>query len=148
MIVQETTLGSRSRRRGSALLVLIVVLTLLGIVLSAIAVQIVSTRRILSRREHQLQATWLARSGAEVTASKWLNDPKNYRGEDLAVIPESQVKVVVKVEGGRVVVKSEARYPLDQGSHAIVRTVERRYRVVEEKSERRLAPSSSASDGD
>ena len=124
-------------RAGAALLLLLMVLGLLALLLGSITIQIAANRRMLLRREHQMQALWLARSGVELAAAKWLADPQAYKGEKTAIIPESQVEIVVAVDKDHVIVTSEARYPAD-GPSPVVRAESCRFRRVQDGAKLRL----------
>jgi hypothetical protein len=97
-------------------------------------------RRLAERREHQLQAGWLARAGLELAAARLLGDPEGYAGESAEPVARSLVRVTVQREKGspdtfRVV--SEARYPTDARG-VVVRELTRRLRRVSEGGRVRL----------
>lgn len=112
---------SRSSRRGvvlaAALVCLIVVTALGGLLLNAT----LGAQRQALRREHQLQALWLAESGAE-RARAALAESAEYRGESWQLEAEQlggtyPALIAIQIEAGdgpsagRIVV--EAAYPKD-----------------------------------
>lgn len=110
-------------RRGFALVVLLVVLALMSVLMVMQSMQLLLNRRMLQRREHQLQATWLARSGVEVAAARLARDGQ-YTGETLDIIPDASLVVKVTQEKGAYDVSSEARYPTE-GAHTVTCSLNR-----------------------
>ena len=55
-------------------------------------------RRVRRARQNRVQAEWLARSAIELAAAKILADPKEYRGENVELIPNSKVIILVEVD--------------------------------------------------
>src|SRR5947209_15189026 len=108
--------GTSGRRRaGVALLWAMIVLGVLGIMSAAAAWQFVSARRVLERRQHKVQALWLARSGGELAAARLLADPNGYAGEEVEPVPEGRVKITVQKDAARpdgYRIKCEAQYPV------------------------------------
>ncbi|HXG10569.1 MAG TPA: hypothetical protein VNK04_12480 [Gemmataceae bacterium] len=130
----------RGSRRGFATAWAVVVLAVLGLVTGAIVWQMLAARRWQERRENQVQAGWLARSGLELAAARLLNDPTGYEGESAEIIPGSKVRIEVQSEPGVLEtyrVTSEARCPAD-GPNAVVRSVTRRLRRITEKGQVRI----------
>jgi hypothetical protein len=130
--------ADRGRRpRGVALLAVIVTLVILSSMLAAIGWQIMVTRRVIEHRGHELQATWLARSGIEHVAAQLLSrtNPDGPADIELKLIERSVLNVRITEEGtsgpsARVYrVSSEARFPNYSRAPA-VRTETRRYRRV------------------
>jgi hypothetical protein len=129
-----------SRRGVIGSLWALLVLSVVIIFLSGITVQMLTNRRLVQRREYELQTTWLARSGVEAAAGRLLADP-SYEGETLEPLPKS--RVVVKVSKGDrpgvFVVKSEATYPVEHRD--LFRTTRtQRYQRTTEKGQVRLTP--------
>jgi hypothetical protein len=118
------------RRRGAALMGVVVALAVLSLVLGTVAWHIVANRRLAERREQRLQAAALARGGVELAVGRLLTDPEKYTGESVSPLPQSEVTIRVQKEPGsadsfRVV--SEVRYPTD-APQPVVRSIERRVR--------------------
>src|SRR5918911_63539 len=90
----------RGPRRGVALLAALVTLSLVSVVLVAVSWQITANRRLAERRQHQLQADWLARAGVELAVGRLLADPDKYTGESVELLPRSQVRIQVQKEPG------------------------------------------------
>jgi type II secretory pathway component PulK len=121
-----------SVRRGVALLVVVVALALVGVAMGITAWQITAGHRLLDRREHELQALWLARSGVEIAAARLSTDSANYTGEVVELIPHSEVNIRVTPDGSSTStfrVTSEARYS-ENASHPVARSVECQVRRV------------------
>jgi type II secretory pathway pseudopilin PulG len=123
-------------RRGVALLATLVALTVISLLMVAITWQIVANRRMLERRQHQAQASWLARAGVEAAAARLLANPADYKGETLELIPQSKVQIKVQLEKNSpntFTITSEARYPADI-PNGVARLVTQRFRrVLDEK---------------
>ena len=122
-----------TRRRGVALLTVVIALALISVMLAATTWQLVAQRRTLERRQNQAQAMWLARAGAERAAARLLAEP-GYSGETVELIPGSQLHIAVKRAAGPAgvfEVTCEARFPAD-APNPVVRTVTRRFRRVVE----------------
>src|SRR4051794_17799207 len=114
-------------RRGVALIGALVALSVVSVVLVATGWHFAANRRLAERRQHQLQAAWLARAGVELAAGRLLTDPGEYTEESVELLPRSRVRLTVRREPGapnsfRVV--SEARYPADAPT-AVVRSLTR-----------------------
>jgi hypothetical protein len=127
-------------RRGVAAIWALVVLSVLTTVLAATTWQVMAGRRLLDRRQDQLQAAWLARAGVELAAARLLTNPAGYKGESLELIPGSQIRIEVRSEPGSpdiFLVTSEARKPKD-GSRPVVRSVTHRLRRSTEKDRARI----------
>jgi hypothetical protein len=107
----------------------LVVLAVLTTLAAALTFQLLAARRAVDRRERQLQAEWLARSGAELTAARLL-EKSAYEGETAEVLAGSKVRIQVQAEKGEPNVyriTCEARQLAD-GPEAVTRTVTRRFR--------------------
>jgi type II secretory pathway pseudopilin PulG len=123
----------RDSRPAVAAMWALVVLSVLTIVMAAITWQVLAGRRFLERRQNQMQAVWLARSGFELAATRLLS---NQAGEEsLQLTAEWEVHVQVQRDSSSpdiYSVTSEARYPTN-GNGLVVRSLTRRLRrVVEE----------------
>ncbi|MFO0930266.1 MAG: hypothetical protein U0736_25115 [Gemmataceae bacterium] len=116
-------------RRGAALLVVLVALTLITTLMVTVGSLMVANRRLEDRRAEALQATWLARAGADLALARLLERPEKYPGETVEPIAQGKVEVTVKPgdEKDTFQVTSEARYPADRPS-ASSRTVTLRVR--------------------
>jgi hypothetical protein len=129
-MTREPTTPQTAPRRGAALVVAVIILALVALLLTAIAWQVRANRRHGDRREHQLQADWLARSGVELAAARLLDDPAGYRGEAVEPIPQGRVRIEVQEEpDGSFDITSEASYPADDRA-VVVRTSTRHVRRI------------------
>jgi type II secretory pathway component PulK len=101
-----------ARRNGLALVWSLVILFALGVLAGTAAWQIVAARATLDRREHSLQALWLARSGAELASARLLDDP-NYTGETIEIIPDSNLTIeVTRVDDQGFRIHCASTYPV------------------------------------
>ena len=119
-----------STRRGSALLVAVVALTVVATLTAAVTWQCLAGRHLLDRRQHQLQAESLARAGVELAAGRLLTDPAGYKGESVEPIPGAEVRIEVRAdpESADVFrVTSQARFPRD-GRDTVRRSATRTFR--------------------
>lgn len=108
----------------------VVALSVVAVVAAAVTWQCLAGRRLLDRRQNQLQAEWLARSGVELAAGRLLADPAGYRGESVELIPGAEVRIEVRAEPGKADVfrvTSAARVPRD-GREAVLRETTRTFR--------------------
>jgi hypothetical protein len=111
----------------------VVVLTIVTAMIATFNWHVAANRRLAQRRQHQLQAASLARSGINLAIFRLLTDPEKYRGETFQLLPHSLVKVEVQKEQGtsgtyRIV--SEARYPTDITQNVLHSTTRRVQRYV------------------
>jgi hypothetical protein len=132
-------------RRGIALLMALVALAVLFLIMSLVGWQSIASRRLLARREEQLQCRCLAEAGLELAAARLLTTPAGYKGESVAIIPRSQVHIEVQPiaqTGDQFEVTCQAYFPTDVSRPNIV-TRTRRFRRKLEPSGLRLeaAPS-------
>jgi type II secretory pathway component PulK len=121
------------KRRGVAMIFVIVVLVVISTLMATVTAQTIGIRRLLSRREQQQQSLWLARSGLELALAHLLTDPK-YKGGTTELIPLGQVRVAVQpvpTSADMLEVTSEARFPTDVPD-PVMRSVTERYRRVVE----------------
>jgi type II secretory pathway component PulK len=124
------TQPKRIRRRGFALVFVVVILMLCSALMVSITTQIAAAHKLIDRRENRQQALWLARSGVELAAAHLLRDPK-YKGETTELMPLGRVHVTVLPEKktGVLQITSEARFPTNVRDPA-VQVVTRSYRRV------------------
>jgi type II secretory pathway component PulK len=98
------------RRRGAALIFVLVIVAVLTALMAIAAQNVVSARRVLNNRSNQLQSLWLARAGLEVAVDRLRSD-QNYQGETLDLIADSRLEIKVEKEGdGKLRVTSEAQF--------------------------------------
>lgn len=93
-MIRETT----RRRRGVAVIWMLMVLGLLTALIANIARQHFNNRRALQQRQKQLQADWLARAGLELAAARLLANPQGYTGEALTPISGARLQITVAHE--------------------------------------------------
>jgi hypothetical protein len=127
-------------RRGSALLIAVVALALVSVVTAVVTSQCLAARQLLQRRQHQLQAEWLARAGVELAADRLLGDATGYKGESVELIPGGKVRLDVRAEPGATDVfrvTSSARFPGD-GRDSDLCSTTRTFRRTSRGSEVRL----------
>jgi len=132
---------STPARKGAALMGVLIAIAIVSMILTAITWQNVANRKLVQRRQHQLQSAWLARSGVETAIARLLKDPA-YKGETIKSMQSSRVKITVvpqKDEADIFHITSEARFP-DHPSEAVVRSAERRFRRITEGNKVRLEP--------
>lgn len=128
-----------SSRRGLAAIWALVVLAVLTVTMTLITWQSLAGLRQADRRDHQLQADWLARSGLELAAARLLA-AADFKGETLEPVPRSRVTISVEAKAdapGLIRVTSEARYPIE-GRLSVVRAATRVFRRVVEKERIRI----------
>jgi hypothetical protein len=73
-------------------------LALVAVVGGAVLLHWVSSHRLLDRRQRQLQADSLARSGVELAADRLLTAPAGYQGETVEPIPGARVRIDVRAD--------------------------------------------------
>jgi hypothetical protein len=118
----------------------VVALAVVSVVSAAVTWQCLASRRLLDRRQHQLQAESLARAGVELAADRLLTDPAGYRGESVELIPGAQVRIEVRADEGAADVfrvTSEARFPKD-GRDSVRRSARRSFRRTSKGGQVRL----------
>jgi type II secretory pathway component PulK len=103
-----------TKRRGVALLVVLVLLAAVVAVTGALTWNTVAARKFLGQREHQLQAEWLARGGVERARAQAARGEEVTKGEWRPLGERGLVAIEVKTEDGRVSVRSEATFPADE----------------------------------
>jgi hypothetical protein len=138
--MRHTSYSRAPTRRGIALLMALVALAVLFLIMSLVAWQSIAGRRLLARREEQLQCRCLAESGLELAAARLLTTASGYQGESLAIIPRSQVHIAVQPVAGRVdefEVTCQAYFPTDV-PRPNISTGKRRFRRRLDKTEVRL----------
>jgi hypothetical protein len=134
------SVAQTARRRGSALLIAVAALAIISALAAAIAWECVAARRVLDRRQTQLQAESLARAGVELAADRLLRDPAGYRGETVALVSGAEVRIEVRTDaksGSVFRVTSEARYSADGGPR-LVRSASRAFRRTSRNNEAHL----------
>jgi hypothetical protein len=107
----------------------VVALAVVSVVVTTVAWQCVAGRRLLERRQHQLQADGLARAGVELAAARLLATA-SYKGESVELIPDSQLRVEVRADPATpdlFRVSCEARFPRE-GPDVVRRSVTRSLR--------------------
>jgi hypothetical protein len=112
----DVLLPARRHRRAAALVSIVVLLAVIAAIMATTAWQITASRRLLTLREQELQAAWLARAGVEMAVARLLSHPASYRGETVEIIAHSEVRIRVQPEPGALKdfrLASEARYPTD-----------------------------------
>src|SRR5918911_233524 len=87
-------------RTGVALLGALAALSVVSVVMVAVSWHLTANRRLAERRQHQLQADWLARAGVELAVGRLLTDADKYTGESVELLPRSQVRIQVQKEPG------------------------------------------------
>ena len=115
---------------GVALMAVVLTLTILAVMISAIAWQMLANRRMLEHREYELQAAWLARAGVEHAAARVLTNPDGYSGETIEPVELSTVRIEVTPDPdspGAYRITSEARFPTD-AKDFVTRTMTRRFK--------------------
>jgi len=106
----------------------LVLIASLTVILSVAAVQMIAQRKVLRQREHQLQATWLARAGVELAAARLLDKPAAFTEENRELAPESRVRIAVEKTAPDVYrVTAEAEVGLENGP-PVTRSASGRFR--------------------
>lgn len=121
-------------RRGLAAIWALVILAVITVLMTLITWQGLAGLRQAERREHQLQADWLARSGLEAAAARLLA-ADDFKGETLEPLARSRVTITVDAKPdapGLFRITSEARYPVE-GRLSVVRTAARVFRRIVDK---------------
>src|SRR5271163_2845857 len=88
----------RPSRPGVALVLVLVCLAVLAIMITSVVRSGLAQNQFLQRRERQLQAYWLSQGGIEHAAARLLASPRNYTGETVELIPDSEVRIVVEAD--------------------------------------------------
>lgn len=131
----------KALRPGVALLMTLVILSVVSLVLGVITLQILAQRRQLEQRQHQLQASWLARSGLEIARTRLLASGTPFKQEMLTLLPESEVRISLepkKASPDAFILTSAARYLVDLPAGGVVRTLTQKVRRVVDGSTIRL----------
>jgi type II secretory pathway component PulK len=102
------------KRRGVALIVVMVVLAAVVAVTGTLTWNTIAARRFLDRREQQFQAEWLARGGVERAQAQVARGEEPTRGTWRPLGERSEVNIRVQTENERWVIISEASYPADE----------------------------------
>jgi hypothetical protein len=107
----------------------IVVLVVVSSFLTFVTLDLSRGRRVLDRRQDQLQARWLARSGLELAATGLLTDPAGYDGETVKPMPGGEVRITVEpVELDAWSITSAATWQRE-GNRPATHTLTRSYRL-------------------
>jgi hypothetical protein len=128
-------------RRGAALLIAVVALAIVTVIATALTWECLAGRRLVERRQYQLQVESLARSGLELAAARLLANPAGYQGESVELIPGGRVRIEVRADPKApdvFRVTSEAHYQCD-GHDRGLSSVARSFRRVQRGNEVRLA---------
>jgi hypothetical protein len=131
--------GRPESRRAIASAWALVVLSVLAVFSVAISGQFLSGRHWLERRQEQVQALWLARSGIEFVEAGLLSDPDKVTGEMPDLLPGWGVHIEVRKEkelSGTYTITSEARFPPENSR--IRRSLTRQVRRISEKGNVRM----------
>lgn len=130
-----------SRRRGIAIIWLLVVLTILTLLMAAITCQHVAGRRWAERRQRDLQADWLARAGIGLAVEHLLNEGKEFSQKSSDLLPESELRVTVAkaAAADTFSVTSQVRYRGDDPP-PVVRLLHRNFRRVADGYQVRIEP--------
>jgi hypothetical protein len=118
----------------------VVALAVVSVVMATVTSELMTARRLLDHRQQQLQADWLARAGVELAAARLLSEPAGYEGETVELIPDAEVRVVIRAEAGEpgtFHVHSEARYPR-RGPNGVTRSCTRVLRRTQQGNEVRI----------
>lgn len=120
-------------RRGAAVIWVFIVFAVLTALTGAAVWQFGATRRAVDARENRAQAGWLARSGCELAAARFLAaDPDQYAGEVVSPLPNSEVRVTVTKDPAApdtYRVECAAKYPA-AGRGSVTRTAARTVKRV------------------
>lgn len=92
-------LHGERRRRGIAIMFAVVVLAMLGAIAGTAIWQFLAGRHALERRANVIQARWLARSAASLTAAKLAEDRNAIPAESVDLLTGWNVQVQVEQPG-------------------------------------------------
>jgi hypothetical protein len=107
----------------------VVVLAMVSSFLTIVTLDLMRSRRVLDRRQDQLQVRWLARSGLELAAASLLAAPADYDGETVKPLPGGEVRITVEpVELDAWIITSAATWQRE-GSAAVRHTMTRSYHL-------------------
>ena len=102
----------------------LVIITVLAMMAATAAWQCMAGRSGIDQRQHQMEALWLARSGAELAAERLTANPE-YGGETVALQPGTTCVIAVTKEAdGRFRIHSLARSP-ESGPGSVSREITR-----------------------
>jgi hypothetical protein len=106
----------------------LVVMATLTTILALVTAQLFTERQQSTRRQHQLQADWLARAGVELAAARLLEKPAAFTEEIRDLVHDGHVRIVVeKTDADGYAVTVEAEVGREQGV-PVARTVTARFR--------------------
>lgn len=104
----------RDRRSGIAAMWSLVIVSVVSMMSATAIWQFTAARRVLDRREHLLQARWLARSGLELAAAR-LVENASYGGELVELFPDSAISITVNSKGdAQYHIRSEGLFPIGE----------------------------------
>jgi len=89
-----------SRRRGLAVVVALVVLSIVALLMTFIARQVTAVRKLQDGRLAKFQAAWLARAGLETAAARLLERSEAYDGELTDIVPGGRIVIRIALEQG------------------------------------------------
>ncbi len=102
------------KRRGVALVVLLVLLMAIVSVMGTLTWNMVAQRKFHAQRVNQMQAEWLARGGIERARASMARGEQPAKGEWRPLGERGLVMVDVETREGTTRVKCEATYPADE----------------------------------
>src|SRR5436190_16905355 len=101
------------KRRGVALVVVLVVLAAIVAVSSTLTWNTVAARKFLGQREHRLQAEWLARGGVERARAQAARGEEPVKGPWRPLGERGFAMIDVQTVDDRLNVTYEATFPTD-----------------------------------
>ena len=117
-------------RRGGALIIALVAMSIIVLVLSMLTAQVVMQRNLVRQRHRQVQAEWLARAGIETAAARLLSQAEPFTDDNLEIAPDSKLRVAVEKAGDAFVITASAEVGLE-GGRPILREINARFRRTE-----------------
>jgi hypothetical protein len=102
------------KRRGIALLVVLILLTAAVAVSATLTWNAVAARKFLGQREHRYQAEWLARGGAERARAQTLRGEQPAKGPWRPLGERATVAIDVETKDDGIHVTSIATFPADE----------------------------------
>jgi hypothetical protein len=125
------TAPAAKSRRGAAIVMALVAMAVLTVILAVVTIQVYAQHVAARQRQHQLQATWLARAGVELAAGRLLTKGAAFREEHLELVADAKVIIVVeKTDDGSFTVTADAEVGIET-MPGVVRTATARFRRVE-----------------
>ena len=105
---------SSAKRRGVALVVVLVVLAAIVAVTGTLTWNTVAARKFLGQREHRFQAEWLARGGVERARAQAARGEEPAKGPWRPLGERGLATIDVQTVDGSLRVKCEATFPADE----------------------------------